>query len=138
MRNIASCDVVNNAGDANTSRSAGMVTHGKDLRPGAAHLGFSIGRLPDARPMSAGHAAVAAARWLCHSRTCLFVGPGFVVSSGPGGAIHRSVSLLVHPTPTGPVSVGVGERWHYQLWHRDTQAGAVTSNFTDGVFVDYQ
>jgi len=67
-----------------------------------------------------------------------FVGPGAVVSSGPGGAIQRSVSLLAHPTPTGPVAVTPGERWHYQLWHRDFLAGAVTSNFTDGVRIDYQ
>jgi hypothetical protein len=67
-----------------------------------------------------------------------YVGPGQVQSSGATGGFSLALSLAATPQPTGFVSVVAGETWNYQAWHRDSVGGAATSNFTNGVAVDYQ
>jgi hypothetical protein len=61
-----------------------------------------------------------------------YVGPGQVQNSGAGGAIALAVDLTQHPTPTGFVSVQVGETWNFTAWYRDAVGGSATSNFADG------
>ena len=65
-----------------------------------------------------------------------FVGPGQVMSSGPGGAITLATNNTAHPTPAmGLISISAGETWFFTCWHRDaTPAG---SNFADGYEVTY-
>jgi len=93
-----------------TSRTAGLVAN-----PGGSQgilcLGGSIGR---------------------------YVGPGQIKNSGASGAFSLALTLASTPTPSGPVAVQVGDTWHFQAWHRDSNAGAATSNFTDGVALTFQ
>lgn len=71
-----------------------------------------------------------------------FVGPGQIQNSGPSGSITLDTttgvwSMSAMPQPLGAVSVMSGDRWHFQLWHRDSVMMTATSNFTDAVFVDW-
>ncbi|MEZ6016974.1 MAG: hypothetical protein R3F49_17785 [Planctomycetota bacterium] len=36
-------------------------------------------------------------------------------------------------TPNGPVPAIAGQRWRFQLWHRDAISTFTTSNFTNAV-----
>ncbi|MFT4649254.1 MAG: hypothetical protein ACI9X4_002492 [Glaciecola sp.] len=36
-----------------------------------------------------------------------------------------------------PVNIAPGETWHFQVWHRDTPAGAGESNFSNGLSVTF-
>ncbi|MGD2016640.1 MAG: hypothetical protein PVJ89_00875 [Planctomycetota bacterium] len=62
---------------------------------------------------------------------------GGILFSGTGGTFSTVVDLDQIPTPTGSTSVMSGDRWHFQGWHRDSVLGFATSNFTDGVWVQY-
>ena len=64
-----------------------------------------------------------------------YVAPGQVLNSGAAGAFSLPLDLDATPTPTGLVSIAAGETWNFQAWHRDSQIGIPTSNFTDGVAV---
>lgn len=61
-----------------------------------------------------------------------YVGHVFQVS--PGGLAVSELDLTTTPTPHGPVSIGAGETWRFQVWHRDANPGS-TSNFTDAVAI---
>jgi hypothetical protein len=67
-----------------------------------------------------------------------FVGPGQIQNSGSGGAVTLPIDLTRQPTPMGPVAVAAGETWYFQAWHRDAVSGTPTSNFTDGLAVQFQ
>jgi hypothetical protein len=67
-----------------------------------------------------------------------FVGPGQVQQADGTGSIALQLDLSTQPTPTGPVLVSAGETWSFQAWHRDTVAGAATSNFTGGLAVRFR
>jgi hypothetical protein len=56
--------------------------------------------------------------------------------SGPDGRIELAIDLTAVPTAGPPVSVHPGETWNFQCWFRDVVAGP-TSNFTDGVSIDF-
>ena len=64
------------------------------------------------------------------------VGAG-ILSSGATGAFNTAVDLDVIATPTGTTSVMAGETRFFQAWHRDSLLGAATSNFSDGVRVQF-
>jgi hypothetical protein len=67
-----------------------------------------------------------------------FVGPGQVQNSGAAGSFELSLDLTAIPQPNGLVSVTSGSTWHFQGWHRDTNAsGQPSSNFTDAVLVSF-
>ncbi|MEM1447538.1 MAG: LamG domain-containing protein [Planctomycetota bacterium] len=66
-----------------------------------------------------------------------YVGNGQIRSTGRGGSFVLRPSLSTTPTPNGLVQVVAGESWSFQAWHRDAVGGQATSNFTDGVRVDY-
>ncbi len=67
-----------------------------------------------------------------------FVGPGQIMNSGGLGQIELLTDLSRQPTPNGLVNVVSGETWNYQAWHRDSVAGAATSNFTNGLEITFQ
>ncbi len=67
-----------------------------------------------------------------------YVGAGQIQNSGAAGAISLALDLTMTPQPTGFVSVLPGETWNYQAWFRDTSPAGPTSNFTDGLQIDFQ
>lgn len=67
-----------------------------------------------------------------------YVGPGQIRSTGTSGSFSLRLDLTRVPTPTGPISVFGGQTRHFQAWHRDSNAGAATSNMTDGLSVVFQ
>ena len=66
-----------------------------------------------------------------------FVGPGQIVNSGATGVATLAIDLTLHPTPTGPVTIAAGETWSFTTWFRDSSGGAPTSNFSDGLEVQF-
>ena len=67
-----------------------------------------------------------------------YVGPGQIQNSGTAGEISLALDLNQIPQPTGFVSVAAGDTWNFQCWYRDAVGGVATSNFTDGLSVDFQ
>lgn len=61
-----------------------------------------------------------------------------VGNTGSTGLLSVQVNLTALPRPSGPVSVQVGQTWHFQFWHRDSVQGAPTSNFTEGYSVTFE
>ena len=62
-----------------------------------------------------------------------------IVSTGTSGSFSITVNLTSFPTPSGQtVAVQSGETWNFQAWHRDSVGGTATSNFTDGLSVNFQ
>ena len=59
------------------------------------------------------------------------VGPGQVLNSGAGGAVHLTIDPRQLPTPTGPVAAQAGETWYFQYWHRDSGPFMAGSVFTE-------
>lgn len=73
---------------------------------------------------------------------CLGGGIGVMTSSigRADGAGNAQFSPNVHALPPilGAPAVAAGERWYFQVWHRDTAAsGVATTNFTNGLYVDF-
>ena len=67
-----------------------------------------------------------------------FVRPGEIRMSGSSGAYSLDLDLTSIPTPTTFVPVLGGDTWFFQSWFRDVSStGTATSNFTDGVQVDF-
>ncbi|MEE2938824.1 MAG: hypothetical protein VX460_00435 [Planctomycetota bacterium] len=60
-----------------------------------------------------------------------------VGGSGPSGLITISVDLDRVPQSSGAVAVLAGETWNWQAWFRDVAGGSITSNFTNGVSVQF-
>ncbi|MEZ6018013.1 MAG: hypothetical protein R3F49_23110 [Planctomycetota bacterium] len=67
-----------------------------------------------------------------------YVGAGQIKNSGAVGQFSLLLDLAQTPTPTGLVSIAVGETWHFQAWYRDAINGMATSNFTNGLQVLFQ
>ena len=67
-----------------------------------------------------------------------YVGAGQILNAGAAGSFTLPLDLNQTPTPTGLVAIGVGETWNFQAWHRDAVGGSATSNFTDGISVQFQ
>ena len=67
-----------------------------------------------------------------------YVGPGEIQSSGASGQFSLVLDLTSTPQPLGPISIQGGSTWHWQAWYRDTVMGLATSNFADGLQIDFQ
>ncbi|MEM1449285.1 MAG: hypothetical protein AAGI22_09220 [Planctomycetota bacterium] len=67
-----------------------------------------------------------------------YVGAGQIQNTGSVGSYALTLDLTRTPTPTGLVAIGAGETWNFQGWHRDSAGGSATSNFTDGLQIDFQ
>ncbi|QDV09070.1 hypothetical protein Poly30_46270 [Planctomycetes bacterium Poly30] len=66
-----------------------------------------------------------------------YVGPGQIQQSNLAGEISLAIDLTATPQPNGFVSVQPGETWNFQVWYRDSAGGVPTSNFSDGLQVDF-
>jgi len=66
-----------------------------------------------------------------------YVGPGQIQQAGATGEVSLALDLTQTPQPNGFVSVSAGETWNFQAWYRDTSPSGATSNFTDGLEVDF-
>jgi hypothetical protein len=66
------------------------------------------------------------------------VGPGQIQNSGSAGEFSLSLDLAATPQPTGFVTIQAGDTWNFTCWHRDAVAGSTTSNFTDGLEIQFQ
>ena len=58
------------------------------------------------------------------------------------GTLNRISIMLDNrnvPFPSGPgfATIAPGERWHFQAWFRDSVNGQSTSNYTEGLFIQY-
>jgi DNA-binding beta-propeller fold protein YncE len=58
-------------------------------------------------------------------------------STGSLGAISVEIDLSVVPT-NPPQPVLSGQSWNFQAWFRDNVSGQPTSNFTDGLQIDFE
>ncbi len=67
-----------------------------------------------------------------------YVGAGQIQQADAAGGISLLLDLTTIPQPTGFVAAVSGDTWSYQAWYRDSVAGQATSNFTDGLTVDFQ
>lgn len=66
-----------------------------------------------------------------------YVGPGQIGNSGGMGQISLPIDLTAVPQPSGLVSILSGETWNFQAWFRDSSPTGPTSNFTDGLQLDF-
>ncbi|MFT5733100.1 MAG: hypothetical protein ACJA2W_002926 [Planctomycetota bacterium] len=66
-----------------------------------------------------------------------YVGPGQIQNSGASGELMVALDLTSTPQPTGFVAISPGETWNFTAWYRDSVAGTATSNFTDGLSIDF-
>lgn len=67
-----------------------------------------------------------------------YLAPGQILNSGVGGAFSLPLDLTAIVQPTGPVSAGPGDVWSFQAWFRDVGPAGATSNFTDGVAIQFR
>ncbi|QDV07675.1 BNR/Asp-box repeat protein [Planctomycetes bacterium Poly30] len=66
-----------------------------------------------------------------------YVGSGQIKNSGAAGAFSLDLDLTQTPQPTGFVSITSGQTWNFQAWYRDSVGGQATSNFTNGLSIDF-
>ncbi len=66
-----------------------------------------------------------------------YVGSGQIQNSGSAGSISLPLDLTATPQPSGFVSVLQGEAWSFQCWFRDSSMAGPTSNFTNGLEIDF-
>jgi hypothetical protein len=66
-----------------------------------------------------------------------YVGPGQIQDSGSAGMFELAIDLTMVPMPTGPLSVVSGSSWNWQAWFRDSSGGSPTSNFSDGLQIEF-
>ncbi|MFT5731948.1 MAG: hypothetical protein ACJA2W_000054 [Planctomycetota bacterium] len=62
---------------------------------------------------------------------------GGVFDTGVTGTVLGSVDLDMIPTPTSTTAAMSGQTWNFQAWHRDTILSFSTSNFTNGISVQF-
>ena len=68
--------------------------------------------------------------------------PWQVKNSGPNGTVSLSTelgewSIGAQPIGGGLASALAGETWYYQFWHRDVVGAGATSNFSEGLRVEF-
>jgi hypothetical protein len=66
-----------------------------------------------------------------------YVGPGQIQSASATGTFQLALDLNGIPTPNGPTAALPGATWFFQAWFRDTAPSGPTSNFTNGVEVNF-
>ena len=64
--------------------------------------------------------------------------PAQIQSSGLGGSFSLPLDLTAIVQPTGAVSAAPGDVWSFQAWFRDVGPSGATSNFTDGVAIQFR
>ncbi len=63
---------------------------------------------------------------------------GNILQANGNGRVQMPVNLTQLPRPTGPVAVTAGQTWYFQYWHRDSNGGAPTSNFSRALAVTFE
>lgn len=66
-----------------------------------------------------------------------YVGAGQIQNSGVMGSFSLALDLTQMPQPNGFESVAAGESWSFQTWFRDSSPTGPTSNFTEGLSIDF-
>lgn len=66
------------------------------------------------------------------------MGPGQIRNAGQAGAFDLRIDLTSLPQPADSVAAVAGETWNFTSWYRDTVGGDPTSNFTNGLSVNFQ
>ena len=66
-----------------------------------------------------------------------FDGSGRVMDSGALGVIDLTIDLTAIPQRVGFEATVAGDQWNFQLWHRDSSPSGPTSNFTNGLQIDF-
>lgn len=66
-----------------------------------------------------------------------YVGPGQIMNSGVAGQLTLPLNLNQTPQPNGLIAIQPGQTWSFQTWFRDSVSGTPTSNFTDGITVNF-
>lgn len=67
-----------------------------------------------------------------------FNGAGQILFSGPAGEIALTVDTTMVPTPSVPVAIAAGDTWNFVAWYRDFVSGSSTSNFTNGIEIEFR
>ncbi len=62
---------------------------------------------------------------------------GVIANSGAAGSFVLDADLTAIPTPNGPVAVMPGDSVYFQAWFRDAVGGTTTSNYSNGLQVDF-
>lgn len=62
---------------------------------------------------------------------------GEVFDTGSTGTGSLVLELANTPSPMGIIAIQPGETWSFQAWYRDSVGGSATSNFTDGLQIDF-
>ncbi len=60
-----------------------------------------------------------------------------VLSAGAAGQVGFALDLTLIPSPSGPFAVQPGESLSFQYWHRDSGPAGPTSNFSQGLEIDF-
>lgn len=60
-----------------------------------------------------------------------------IQNSGSAGAFSVPINLELFST-NPPQPVLAGQTWNFQAWYRDSVGGQATSNFTDGIQIDFE
>lgn len=60
-----------------------------------------------------------------------------IQSTGATGTMTAVIDISNIPV-TPPTAIAAGDTWNFQVWHRDGIAGAVSSNFTNAVSIDFR
>jgi len=63
---------------------------------------------------------------------------GNILQANGAGRVQMPVNLTQLPRPTGPIAVTAGQTWYFQYWHRDSNGGAPTSNFTRALSIAFE
>jgi len=67
-----------------------------------------------------------------------YVGAGQIQQADSAGTITLFLDLTMIPQPAGFVAATSGDTWSFQAWYRDSIGGQATSNFTDGLTINFQ
>lgn len=62
---------------------------------------------------------------------------GNLLAVDGAGRVSMAANLTQLPRPTGPIAVQAGQSWYFQLWHRDSNGGVATSNFSRALAVTF-
>lgn len=61
-----------------------------------------------------------------------------ILQSDADGHVFAYPDLTMHPTPSAFTTVLPGDRLYFQVWFRDVEGGFPTSNFTNGLCVEFR
>jgi hypothetical protein len=66
-----------------------------------------------------------------------YVGSGQIQQSDASGSFALHIDILGIPQPNGAFAAFPGETWNFQAWYRDSVNGSATSNFSNGLQLDF-